>query len=107
MPQKSIIIQLSKSLKESTKLLDLNSLINSLETDPDLSEIPFNERPQVLQTLHACTGCDYVSYIGKCTFLSTFFQHAGFITGGQGSQPPGSMGVISLNKGDPSLWSFF
>ena len=102
-----IIIQLSKSLVSSPKLLDLNALLLSITRDPDLSGIPPSGRPQALQTLYVCTGCDYVSFfagIGKCSFLSTFFQHASFIAS---NLPPGSIGMISLNKQDESLFSFF
>ena len=62
--------------------LSLDSLRRSLEGDPDLSTIPRELLPKVLQTLFICTGCDYVSYfagIGKSTFLKVFFQHASFI----------------------------
>ena len=101
---KSIIIQLSKSLVSSPKLLDLNALLLAITRDPDLSGIPPSGRPQALQTLYVCTGCDYVSFfagIGKCSFLSTFFQHASFIAS---NSPPGSIGMISLNKQDKSLF---
>lgn len=46
MPDKQIIVQLSKSLNISPKLLHLNALIQSLENDPDLSGVPTSLRPQ-------------------------------------------------------------
>lgn len=107
MPHNKVVIQLSKSLLENPTILDMNALLLALDTDPDLCDIPPQHRPQALQTLYACTGCDYISYfagIGKCTFLTTFFQYASFISAGL--QPPGSLGVISLNHCDPSLLSF-
>ena len=57
---KSIIIQLSKSLVSSPKLLDLNALLLAITRDPDLSGIPPSGRPQALLTLYVCTGCDYI-----------------------------------------------
>ena len=107
MPGKEIVVQLSKSLTSSTKILNLNVLVEALERDPDLSQIPTSFRPQALQTLYVCTGCDYISFftgIGKCSFLTTFFQYASFI--GSGVQPKGSIGDISLHCSDQSLFSF-
>lgn len=107
MPDRQIIVQLSKSLTSSPKLLHLNALIQALESDPDLSKVPTSMRPQALQSLYVCTGCDYISFfvgIGKCSFLSAFFQYASFIT--SGLQPSGSIGSISLNRRDHSLFSF-
>ena len=75
--------------------------------DPDLSSIPPEQRPQAIQSLYACTGCDYVSFfagIGKTRFLSTFFQYAKFIS--SGVDPPGSLGVISTSHTDNSFLSF-
>ena len=98
MPQKDIIVQLSSSSTSNggrTKFLHLNALLEGLSRDSDLGDIPLNDRPQVLQSLYASTGCDYVSYfagIGKCTFLSTFYQYAGFIAGGKSPNPVGSIG---------------
>ncbi|SMN01637.1 hypothetical protein SPONN_2737 [uncultured Candidatus Thioglobus sp.] len=106
-PHKSIVIQLSKSLVDSASFLDLNALLQALQGDPDLCNLPPPLRPQALQSLYVCTGCDYISFfagIGKCTFLSTFFQYASFIA--SGSDPPGSIGQISLNHSDLSLYSF-
>ena len=62
--------------------LTLNSLITSLEGDPDFGSIPRELLPKVLQTLFICTRCDYVSYfagLGKSTFLKVVFQHSSFI----------------------------
>ena len=77
-----IIIQLNKHTHDKACYLDMNNLIAAMENDPDLSQIPPHLRPQVLQTIYICTGCDYTSFfngIGKVSFLSTIFQHATFI----------------------------
>ena len=94
-----IIIQLSKHTHDKARYLDMNNLVTAMENDPDLSQIPPHLRPQVLQTIYVCTGCDYTSFfngLGKVSFLTTFFQHATFIAGG--SDPVGSLG--SLNSED-------
>ncbi len=104
---KHVIIQLNKSLKVSPKLLDLNALLDAVENDPDLSSIPVPLKPQVIQSLFVCSGCDYISFfvgVGKSSFLSAFFQYATFIAAGV--DPIGSMGSISLNRSDCSLYSF-
>ena len=44
-----------------------------------------------MQTIYIITGCDYISFfkfIGKKSFLDTYFQHAHFISG---SQMPGCL----------------
>ena len=51
-PGKQVIVQLSKSVTFTPKLLHLNVLIQDLENDPYLSEIPVCLRPQVLQTIY-------------------------------------------------------
>ena len=63
----------ARILQESPKFLSMNNFIAALNNDPCA------ERPQLLQSLYACTGCDYISFfkgIGKGTFLDTLFQHA-------------------------------
>ncbi len=85
----------------------MNNLLAALNNDPDLACIPSTERPQSLQSLYACTGCDYISFfkgIGKVTFLDTFFQHASFIAGD--STLPGSIGNVASSANDPALYSF-
>lgn len=85
MPSKQIIIQLSKSLSVSPKLLHLNALVQALHDDPDLSPIPTSWIPQAIQSLYVCTGCDYISFfvgVGKCSFMSTLCQYSSFIASG-------------------------
>jgi len=101
---KHVIIQLSKSLNVSPKLLDLNALLDALEKDPDLSSIQVSLKAQ---SLFVCTGCDYTSFfvgLGKSSFLSAFYQYATFIA--SGVEPIGSIRLISLNRKDYSLYSF-
>ena len=77
-----VLVCISVFSSQEHHYLSLDSLCRSLEGDPDLSTIPRELLPKVLQTLFICTGCDYVSYfagIGKSTFLKVFFQHASFI----------------------------
>ena len=62
LPGTEIMVQLSKSFKDGSKFLDLSSLLKALESDPDLLGIPPCLRPQALQSLYVCTGCDYVSF---------------------------------------------
>ena len=45
------------------RYLGLSNLLMSLEGDPDLSSVPRELLPKVLQTLFVCTGCDYISYL--------------------------------------------
>ena len=52
MPQKKIMIQLSKNLVENAAFLDMNALLLSLDSDPDLCAIPNPYRSQCLQTLY-------------------------------------------------------
>ncbi len=47
----------------------------ALNPEPDLAQIPQQMQPQVLQSVYAATGYDYVSYfrgIGKVFFLNAF-----------------------------------
>ena len=103
----TIYVQLSKNITESPKFLSMNNLMAALNNDPDLACIPYAERPQLLQSLYACTGCDYISFfkgIGKVTFLDTFFQHASFIAGD--CTLPGSIGNLASSANDLALYSF-
>ena len=104
-PGKQVIVQLSKSVTLTPKLLHLNVQIQDLENDPYLSEIPVCLRPQVLQTIyvHVYGLRLYIIFfagIGKCSFLSTFFQYASC------GQSSGSIGRISLDHSDHSMYSF-
>ena len=62
--------------------IEEGSLPLSLHSDPDLHGVPTELRPQALQSLYICTGCDYGSLfrgVGKVSYLSTIFQYASFI----------------------------
>ena len=87
-PNKAIVIQLSKSLVDSASFLHLHALLQVLQGDPDICNIPPTLRPQALQSLYVCTGFQYASSIAS------------------GSDPPGSIGRISLNRDDLSFYSF-
>ena len=100
-----IVIQLTKTFREGSKVLLLHHLLQSLHSDPDLQGIPSALRPQALQSLYVCTGCEYVSFfrgMGKVSFMSIFFRYASFIAGG--SEAPGSIGDVTL---DEAYMSFF
>ena len=108
LPESEIIVQLSKTFKEGSKFLHMNRLLQALRSDPDLLGLPPLIRPQALQTLYVCTGCDYVSFfagMGKVTFLSTFYQYASFIAGG--TDTCGSIGEVSLDTDSSPCLSFF
>ena len=75
-PGKQVIVQLSKSVTLTPKLLHLNVLIQDIENDPYLSEIPACLRPQVLQTIYMCTGCDYISFVLLGLESAAFSQHS-------------------------------
>ena len=108
LPESEIIVQLSKTFKEGSKFLHMNRLLQALRSDPDLLGLPPLIRPQALQTLYVCTGCDYVSFfagMGKVTFLSTFYQYASFIAGG--TDTCGSIGEVSLDTDSSACLSFF
>ena len=77
-----VFVRISVFSSQEHRYLSLKILTMSLQGDPDLSSVPGEILPKVLQTLFISTGCDYVSYFagfGKSTFLKLFFQHASFI----------------------------
>ena len=93
-----ILVQVSK-LDKDLKLLDLTILIDALKRDPALVGLAEEHIPQIMQTLFAATGCDYVSFfagIGKSTFLKVFFEYVTFIMGDK-TPPPFSTMVTSDN----------
>ena len=76
-----VFVRISMFSSQEHRYLSLKNLTTSLQGDPDLSSVPRDLLPKMLQTLFICTGCDYVSYFagfGKSTFLKVFFQHASF-----------------------------
>ena len=77
------------------KILAITNLINALNTDPDLADIPIAQRPQAFQTLYITSGCDYISFfkgIGKLFFMQVFYKQAAFIS--SGLNVPGTLGDI-------------
>ena len=109
LPGAEIVLQLTKTFREGSKFLLLRKfLLEALYSDPVLHRIPIDLRPQALQSLYVCTGCDYVSFfrgMGKVSFLSTFFQYASFIAGG--TEAPGSIGEVTLDPNSPTCLSFY
>ena len=70
-----VFVCISMFSSQEHRYLSLNSLLTSLQGDPDF---PRELLPKAQQTLFICTGCDYVSYFAGFGKL-TFFQHASFI----------------------------
>lgn len=86
--EKNVIVQLNVYHSKQLSFLHLPRLKHALQNDPDLSTIPPDILPKVIQTLYICTGCDYTSFfrgIGKITFSRYFYQYADFITSGKGN----------------------
>ena len=99
-PNKHIVVQLSKMSSRELKYLDINALKKALANDPDLAHMDSNSLPQVMQTMYLATGCDYISFfsrIGKTTFLKYFFQHATFISSQGDESTPGSLSDVDLH----------
>jgi len=86
-----VIIQL-RTIGRKLKLLHLNLLCASLNSDPALHSIP--DCVKSLQTLYIATGCDFTSFfhgIGKGAFLKCFYRYSAFITGDNNPKLPGSL----------------
>ena len=86
-------IQLNGCRKDSHRYLHLNKLVQVIDTDPDLAQVPTEGRTSVIQMVYIATGCDYISYfkgIGQVFFLNVLYQHATFIT--RGFNPAGTLG---------------
>ena len=97
---KQITVQVSAVSSRQIKLVNLTELVSALKRDPDLAGIDPHLLPQILQTLYALSGCDYISFfsrIGKATFFRYFFQYSSFITTGDQSNTPGSLANTALN----------
>ena len=70
-----LVVELTKVGSKDRKLLFMRNLIDSLERDPDLSLVPTQDLPGIIQALYACTGGDYTSFfsgVGKCSFFKAF-----------------------------------
>ena len=52
-------IDLTPIGSEDTKIMNINKLIDSMRSDPDLGFIEQDSLPTVIQALYASTGCDY------------------------------------------------
>jgi hypothetical protein len=72
------------------------------------SSIPDEFKSQVLQTIYALTGCDFISFfkgIGKNYFLSVFFQYSAFISSGA-EQTPGTLADVNINENAKGFLAF-
>ena len=78
-----VMIQINPTTKPlSYRLLSLHGLANAISRDPDMCDIPHEERLATLQSLYVLTGCDFTSFfaqISKSFFITTFFRFAAFI----------------------------
>ena len=94
-----IVVELTKVGSKDRKLLFMRNLLDSLERDPDLSLVPTQDLPVIIQALYASTGCDYISSfsgIGKSSFFIAFCHYSDFICG------PRVMGSLSQWKSPDS-----
>ena len=81
-----IIVRLSTLNSRETKYLHMSALLQCLQNDPELSTIPSQLVPRIIQTLYIASGCDYTSFfsqMGKSTFYKHLFHYAPFITSGE------------------------
>lgn len=79
-----IVMELTKVGSKDRKLLFMRNLTDSLERDPDISLVPTQDLPGIIQALCACTGCNYTSFfsgVGKCSFFKAFCRYSDFICG--------------------------
>ena len=78
-----VMIQINPTTKPlSYRLLSLHGLADAISRDPDMCDIPHEERLATLQSLYVLTGCDFTSFfaqISKSFFITTFFRFAAFI----------------------------
>ena len=87
---KQIMMQISALSSRELQLVNITNLVQVFKTDPDLALIEQEKVPEIMQTLYAVSGCDYVSFfsgLGKATFLRYIFQYASFITAGSSHHP--------------------
>ena len=76
-PQMEVVVQLSRPGDRHLRLLNLHTLVDLLNRDPELTALNIEHRTWIMQCLYVSTGCDYVSFfagIGKTTFLKAFFD---------------------------------
>lgn len=98
-----IVVELTPIGSKDRKLLPMNELTDSLERDPDLSLVPSQDLPAILQALYVSTGCDYISFfygLGKSGFWNSFCRYSDFICGSVN-------GSIANSKSPEAYLSFF
>ena len=64
-----VMIQINPTTKP-LRLLCLHSLADAISRDPDMCDIPHEERLATLQSLYVLTGCDFTSFFAQ---ISKFF----------------------------------
>ena len=72
------MVELTTIGSKNRKLLPMNELIDSLRRDLNLSLVPSQDLPAILQALYVSTGCDYISFfygLGKSSFFNSFFRY--------------------------------
>ena len=100
--EKDILVQVSPISSRSLQLVNVSELVHALCHDPDLARVNPNTILEILQTVYAVSGCDYVSFfseVGKATFLKYFYQYATFITGSKHSTT-GTLADTSLDNNE-------
>ena len=55
-------VQCPTVIPSSELYTHLQALVAALENDPYLSALSKQQLPQILQTMHMATGCDYISF---------------------------------------------
>ena len=92
-----VVVQLSAIASLEHHFLSLTQLCTALDNDPDLSTVPCEVRPSLLESLFICSGCYYVTFfvsLGKAIFLRICLQHYDFINA-DSVQLPGTLACMS------------
>ena len=100
---KEIMMQISALNSRELQLVNITNLVQAFKADPDLALLEQDKIPEIMQTVYAVSGCDYISVfsgLGKATFLRYFFQYASFITAGSShhSSTAGTLADIHLDS---------
>ncbi len=102
-PGAETYIDLTPIGSEDTKILSLNELITSLQSDPDLAHVENETITTIIQSLYVSTGCDYnpfFSGIGKGMFLKAHFTYAEFINSN------GSLSDVNVDRKERGYLAF-
>ena len=63
--RKNILVQVSPISSRSLQLVNVSELVHALCHDPDLARVNPSTLPEILQTVYAVSGCDYVSFFSE------------------------------------------